>query len=1078
MRVVLVAFAVAAAAGSALGQEEKKNFVPDAQPTKEIQAPKPQADERKGPSLGGEQFFHKSSEGMAEEKWQEAFRLLRKLIDNTPDSDPAKPDLYFRLSELFWERSADISIKAFDNENECLKTAHGKAEEDRCTAQREKMLGDSATYRERAIDVYVDIVKRFPNYPRLDEVLFALAFNYQQKKEPERAKKIYVELIKRYPRSERVPDTLLNVGEIFFEAGQVDQALKAYQKVVDNYHDADVYGYALYKLGWCYYNISDYKNALGSFLKVVEFTQKSQRWNSKNRLSLRREALKDLVRAYASLPDANPDKAIEFFRKIAPEDYITLSEHLAELYSTTGQFEKSNQLYRALIGLQSKSYKVVSYQTQIAFNARNIGEPINAIKELKRLVTLWAAVKDAKDADPKRVQKDGTDIEELLRSTAVTYHRQYLTTKAEKDYALAYDLYHDYVSIFPTGPNSYDMTFYYGELLYAGHRWEEAAHAYEKAIEIKPDGQYTKDAAHATVLSYKKLLDYDQNQKAPQTRGTKGGDDLISQDDGKNANAAPAAEIAPKPIPDNHQRFLKACDLYRQYVKESEYLTDIQYDEARTYYEFNHFDQAVPLFKEIAEKNPKHRLALYAANLLLDIYNLQKNFDALDTEADVFLKLYEPDRDPEFHALLVQIKDQSTFKKCLGIEKDKAYTKAAHCFMAYVERFPQSKYKDKAYYNADINFERDKKYEEGMNALTSLVNECSSSELVPKALYRIGATLHALAIYSQASKFYELFADKFPKDERARDALQNAAVFRQGLGDYDEALKDYQAFLKLVGSDREKAADVFFSMGLIYEKQEKWDKVIDHFNDYLKSYGKAGKLDRIFESQVHIARAYAKKKDQKRADKTYADAFAAFGKLGDAEKQSLTTGLAAVAEARFQMGEAVFTQFSDVKLTIFPYANVQTFITKMGEVIQKKTELAAKARTIFLEVIEFKSPNWAIAALARIGQMFQQLANDIYDAPAPKSFNEDQVEAYKTKMAEYGKVPEDKAVEAYVLCLKKAQELRWFNDYSDLAEKQLAKLNPREYRYASERRARPTFFGDQWVRQTYISKLPSAEQEQ
>ena len=71
-----------------------------------------------------------------------------------------------------------------------------------------------------------------------------------------------------------------------------------------------------------------------------------------------------------------------------------------------------------------------------------------------------------------------------------------------------------------------------------------------------------------------------------------------------------------------YQRFLKACELYRQYVKDSEYLTDIQYDEARTYYEFNHFDKAIPLFKDISEKNSKHRLAIYAANLVLAFFNM------------------------------------------------------------------------------------------------------------------------------------------------------------------------------------------------------------------------------------------------------------------------------------------------------------------------------------------------------------------------------------------------------------------------------------------------------------------------
>lgn len=1066
---------VIAGAGPAAAQGEKKEFVPEAQPRKEIEQPRRRADERKGPSLGGETFVRSRTEAMADDKWHEMLRKLRKLIEMTPDTDPAKPEFYYRLSELFWERSAAIRIRAFDEETACLQQARTEAAERQCIAERERKMAESGRYRDQAIQVYVDIVRNFPQYERLDAVLFALAFNYQQKKEPEKAKKIYIEIIRRYPRSEHIPDTLLNVGEIFFEAGQVDQALKAYQKVVDNYKDADVYGYALYKLGWCYYNRSEYKNALGAFLKVIQHAnQIDRRGRSQNRLRLKREALRDLVRTYVHIPEASPNKAVEFFRKIAPDDYLELSEKLAEQYSLTGQFEKSNRLYRDLIKLQPNSYRVVGYQAQIAFNARNIGRQINAVKELKRLVTLWAAVKDAKDAEPDRVAKDRKDIEELLRSWAVTMHRQALTTKSDEDYALAYDLYSDYVTHFSDSPNGYEMTFYFGELLYKLKKWEQAAHTYEKVLQMKPDGEYTKDAAHATVLAYKKLLDYDQASQPEMRAGGQSGDDMLSSEDVEQA----AQAIETKPLPDNHQRFIKACELYRQYVKESEYLVDITYDQARIYYEFNHFDKAIPLFKEISEKHPKHRLAIYAANLLLDIYNLQKDFTALDKQADVFLKIYPRDRDPEFHALLVQIKDTSTFKQCLGIEKEKRYTRAARCFVNYVKRFPESKYKDKALYNAALNFERDKKYEEAMQVLVKLVNECPDSDLRPKALFRVGAILHALAIYSEASRFYELFAQNFPKHEKARVALQNAAVFRQGLGEYDKALEDYEGFLDLIGSDREKAADVYFSMGLIYEQQEKWNKAIDHFENYLQKYGKAGKLDRIFEARVHIGRGYEKKGDRRRADRAYAEAFEAFTKLSDAEKKSLTTGLAAVAEARFKMGEAVFEEFRQIKLKVPPYRNVQRFIGAMTKVIQRKTELAAKARAIYLEVIEFRSPNWAIAALARIGQMFQGLANDIYDAPAPRSFSPDQVEVFKGAMAERARIPESKAIEAYVLCLEKAQELKWFNEWSDLAEKQLARLNPREYRYASERRAHPDYFGDPFVRQEFVVELATAEQEQ
>lgn len=1021
---------------------------------------------KKGPGFNMEQARgRKSAEAQSEDKFREALELLRKLIASTPDNDPAKPDLYDRLSEMYWQRSSDITIRAFDKEGECLKKAGGNASAEKaCTADREKMLQAAQKYRDDAIKVYVDIVKNFPQYPRLDGVLFALGYNYQQKQEPEKAKKIYIELIKRYPKSPHVADTLTNIGEIYFEAGEVDQALKAYQKVVNNYKDADTYGFALYKLGWCFMNTADYKQALAQFLMVIKYTNEQTGRPAPNRITLKKEAMRDMVRAYVNIEDANPNQAIPFFRKAAPDDYLTLAENLADLYSITGQFDKSNRLYRDLIGQQPNSYKTVHYEMQIAFNTRNMSrDATEIVKEVKRLVDLWRKVRDAKDADPKKVAADGAKIEELVRSLSVQMHIQWTKTKNNDDYAISYELYKDYVEVFPNGPNIYTIQFYFAELAYAGQKWQEAAKGYEATLNIKPDGEFTPDAAQGQVLAYKKLIDIKQDQ------GT--GD--VANIESKGEGGTPDE----KPLPESHVKFIKACDLYSKFVKESEYLVDIEYDAARIYYDFNHFKEAMPRFKNISEKHPEHRLAVFAANLLLDGYNLTGDMDALEKQVDAFLKIYTPQRDPEFYALLTKLKQQSSFKKCQGIERTKEWVRAATCFKQYAANYPQSEFVDKAYYNAALNYEREKMLEQSIEMKLKIVNDVPQSDLVPKALYQVAGNLHALAIYSQAAKIYEVYAEKFPKEENARDALKNAAVFRQGLGDYDQALLDATAYMKLIGSKPEEAAEVFFTMGLTYEKQEKWDEVIRHFSDYLKKFGKTGKIDLTLEAYVHIGNAYQKKKDEPSAQKAFTTSYTAFTKLSDAEKQALTTGLTAVAEARFEMGEAIRREFDAVKLKIHPYQNVKKFIEEMAKVIAKKTDLISKARAVYLEVIEFRSANWAIAALTRIGEMFQQLANDIYDAPAPASFDEEQVETYKGSMAERAQPVEGKAVEAYVTAVKKAQELRWFNEYSDKAAKELARLSPKEYRYDGEVRSKPEFFGSPTFRQPYISTLPAQEEQ-
>jgi tetratricopeptide (TPR) repeat protein len=204
----------------ARAQEQKRQFVPKAQGGPAPGEAPARRREQKGPGLDGERYMRAKVEVQAEAKWQESFKLLKKLIESTGDNDPTKPDLFYRLSEMYWERASSAGMVAFAREEQCLERARGNAgTEAECTRTREAEVAATEGYRDQAIKVYKHIVQNYPRYPRLDGVLFALAFNYQQKGEPEGAKKIYIELIKRYPDSDHIADSLLNLGEILFDAG-------------------------------------------------------------------------------------------------------------------------------------------------------------------------------------------------------------------------------------------------------------------------------------------------------------------------------------------------------------------------------------------------------------------------------------------------------------------------------------------------------------------------------------------------------------------------------------------------------------------------------------------------------------------------------------------------------------------------------------------------------------------------------------------------------------------------------------------------------------------------------------------
>ena len=200
-RLLLGFLSVALPFSAAVAQEQKRQVDIKAAPAAELQAPeKRNADAtKKGPGFERDrQFGAKSKAEMSDAKFKDLVKTLNKLISATSNRDPAKPELYDRLSELFWQRSSDLTIRAFDTEGVCITAAaKNQAREKTCTADRERQTTSAQKYRDDAIKVYVEIVKNFPDYRFLDRVLFALAYNYQQKQEPDKAKKIYIELIQK-----------------------------------------------------------------------------------------------------------------------------------------------------------------------------------------------------------------------------------------------------------------------------------------------------------------------------------------------------------------------------------------------------------------------------------------------------------------------------------------------------------------------------------------------------------------------------------------------------------------------------------------------------------------------------------------------------------------------------------------------------------------------------------------------------------------------------------------------------------------------------------------------------------------
>lgn len=395
-----------------------------------------------------------------------------------------------------------------------------------------------------------------------------------------------------------------------------------------------------------------------------------------------------------------------------------------------------------------------------------------------------------------------------------------------------------------------------------------------------------------------------------------------------------------------------------------------------------------------------------------------------------------------------------------------------------------------------------------------------NSEWAKRALYFIGQNYHAIALYEKAAEFYESYAKKYSGEKEAPEALQNATFFRLGLGQDPKAIENALLFQKNYSKGKLKrpaeVAMVFFGIGTIHKKNKQWGKVIDHYRKYIKKYKSPAAMDFQIRANMEIADAYWKMKKYDQAQKHCLEVNKLYDKdpmakiqwVGEKpeekEADKAVRGRAmftAVANARFYLGEIYYKKFKLVKFPQFKpdkmttkqivysedpkqaetekglvknkyyhqskkdwekYVNWMKFQTwtkkDLIEWQQKKDEAMKKADAFFAEVVKIGIEQWEIAAAARHGDMYKEFFLALYDAPVPDIIKEDpkMLDAYNDERDRMALAYKGEAVVGFEHCLEKAKEKRWFNEWSQLCENELNKLDPNKYPISAEIRTKAT----------------------
>lgn len=927
-------------------------------------------------------------EKITDQQINELFKLTQKFKNS-----PQRGELWLRLAELYVEKAGVIDFRKQGEFDQALKDFQAGKRKTKPVLN----LEDAREYNKKAIQLYEWFVRDFPRDEKMDQALFFLGYNYYEINQLKKGTDFYTRLTKDYPRSPYVTEANFALAEYYFENEKWGQAKDYYEQVL-KYRRHRLYNFSMYKFAWCEFRMGRTRDALKSMETLVrqnkEQAAQAQLDGRKNinKGRLESEGLRDIVLFYAEVGDA--DRAPDYFKSLAGNDANNYLEKLAYFLGDKGDLAGARTLFNHLIDANPTSAKAFDYKYQIvklysnAKKSREFREEIFSwIKDFGTGSAWYEANKGKQDF----VENSYKLREQTLRTYVLQQHQTAQNSRAAFSQGLALEGYRLYLNEFKESPVVADMHFYFGELLYDMRKFEEAGAQYRWVVENGKNSKFYQRASENVVLALERDLP---------------SDDDMAKRVGKSVDPI---ELDPRVA-----RFIAVADDYIKRLPDTEKAIEMKFRIGRLYYQHNQFDQAIPYFREIVAKNQNTKYAEYSANLLLDIYNLKKDYAGLEKTGGELLAL-PGIANSKAGQDIKGVLEKSSFKRAQDLEVNKDYAGSAQQFDNFAKQNPGSPLAVTALFNSAINYERAGQNPKAMQAHAAVISsKDKAAEPLKSKSRRIVAKLYQdSGQLEEAANAYRASAVEAGNDPLAPNLFFNAAILYDALGKNSEAIRNYEAYYeKNRKSDRNEA---IYQVATLYRKQGSLSKASEKYQEYVNAG--TGSQERIVESAYWVHEISTKLNRRTIADDWKQKTIGLQRRYAPNKKGP---GATYAAKIKLEDANRVFDELKSIRIPANPAAQQKAAQNKIAFVTRLNNELT--------DVVKYDSAEEIVGALSLLGQVNLHMGESLMNAPIPAGLNPDETKQYKAGIEGLAQPFFAKAKESLKAAVERGGELDVFND--------------------------------------------------
>lgn len=418
--------------------------------------------------------------------------------------------------------------------------------------------------------------------------------------------------------------------------------------------------------------------------------------------------------------------------------------------------------------------------------------------------------------------------------------------------------------------------------------------------------------------------------------------------------------------------------LYIKKYKKNPIVPEILFHIGRTYYDERDFDKSIQWLSQYIKYYPKHKDIAIAVDLILDSHNQTENYDGLIQSGTLIAKNKSIKKSIRKTAL--EIVKQAQYKK-IQIASGRSSPNYTKNLLKLASKYKNPDIESKALYEAFLNSKKD------LKTAYSYGEQLKDKKYAKIVIFEMGEMSIKAGDFKRAAKYFEIFAKKYPKDPKAKELLKSAAEIREFMREFKLAKQNYR-YLK----DKVSIARIDYLA-------KDWKSLRRSATQVSGLQGMYWKGLALYHTK-RTARSILKSLSKKKTDNY---------------------------EENAMVAHSLYLLSMELK---DKYKKIQMRPSKGKQIIQKKTKLFEQLTAQWNAITKSGNGEWAIASLYELGHIYQEFAQFLRKAPAPKNLTPAQGQEYKKAIYEQAEKYDLTATDYFKQCTAHAEKAEIFTSFA------------------------------------------------